>query len=104
MKTAVAGAALASILAVWPALAQAQTSPDLTIEQRKAIYAPWSPEQMVQRRKEQELKGPGPQRPVPPPAFPSYLKAPGSVEELMPQARAAAPYQQQATLQSVQES
>ena len=29
------------------------------LEQRKAIYAPWSPDQMAQRRKEQGLIGPG---------------------------------------------
>src|SRR5436305_15031639 len=45
---------------------------------------------MAQRRKAQGLIGPGPTRPVPPPAFPSYLKKPDSIEQLMPQARAAA--------------
>jgi hypothetical protein len=70
-----------------PAPASAQGAP--TFEQRKAVYAPWSPDQMPQRRKEQGLRGPGPSTPVPTPAFPSYLKKPGSVEELMPAARAA---------------
>ncbi len=59
------------------------------MEQRKSVYAPWSPDQMPQRRKEQGLIGPGPQSPVTAPAFPSYLKKPTSIEELMPQARAA---------------
>src|SRR5687768_11197669 len=59
------------------------------IEKRKAVYEPWSPEQMKQRRKELGLIGPGTERSVTPPAFPSYLKRPDSVEGLMPQARAA---------------
>jgi hypothetical protein len=59
------------------------------IEQRKATYAPWSPDQMPQRRREQGLIGPGTTAPVTAPAFPSYLKRPDSVEQLMPQARAA---------------
>ena len=61
-----------------------------TFEQRKTIYAPWVLDQMPQRRKEQGLIGPGTKKPFPAPAFPSYLKKPNSVEELMPQARAAA--------------
>ncbi len=89
-----AGAALAfSFFAVGSTLAQApqpSAAQRPSIEQRKAIYEPWAPDTMAQRRKEQGLKGPGPQRPVPPPAFPSYLKAPATVDELMPQARAAA--------------
>jgi hypothetical protein len=63
--------------------------PAQTLEQRKAIYAPWSPDQMAERRKQQGLVGPGTTRAVPQPAFPSYLKKANSVEELMPQARAA---------------
>src|SRR5262245_55836201 len=66
--------------------AQTQNS----LEQRRANYAPWSPDQMPQRRKEQGLIGPGTTKPVPPPAFPSYLKKPESIEQLMPAARAAA--------------
>ena len=89
-----AGAALAfGFLALGSAFAQTpqQVPPQRpSIEQRKAIYETWAPQAMAQRRKEQGLKGPGPQRPVPPPAFPSYLKAPNTVDELMPQARAAA--------------
>ncbi len=67
--------------------AHAQASAPL--EQRKAFYAPWNPADMPQRRKEQGLIGPGPQAAVTAPAFPSYLKKPTSIEELMPQARAA---------------
>jgi hypothetical protein len=81
--TAVA-AALSAMLAL-PGVATGQQS----LEQRKALYAPWSPDQMAQRRKEFGLIGPGTTRPVPPPAFPSYLKKPDSVDALMPQARAA---------------
>jgi hypothetical protein len=58
--------------------------------ERKQIYAPWSPDQMAQRRKELGLIGPGTTNPVPAPAFPSYLKKPESIEQLMPSARAAA--------------
>jgi hypothetical protein len=72
-------------------LPQAATAQDKrTIEERKAIHAPWSPDQMAQRRKDQKLVGPGTSKPVPAPAFPSYLKKPNTVDELMPQARAAA--------------
>ena len=73
--------------AMVPSAALAQSSQP--IDQRKALYAPWSPDQMAQRRKEYGLIGPGTTRQVPPPAFPSYLKKPESVEALMPQARAA---------------
>lgn len=67
----------------------AAQAPQAPLDQRKAVYAPWDPAQMPQRRKEQGLVGPGATKPVPAPAFPSYLKKPGSIEELMPQARAA---------------
>src|ERR671917_2209260 len=73
-------------LAPQPASAQGKQ----TLDERKALYAPWSPDQMAQRRKEQGLVGPGTTKPVPAPAFPSYLKKPNTVDELMPQARAAA--------------
>ena len=42
------------------------------IAERRAVYAPWNPQDMAQRRREYGLVGPGPQRPVPPPAFPSF--------------------------------
>src|SRR5262244_3127459 len=80
-------AGLAGMLAPLPPVAHADKSQPL--DQRGAIYAPWSPDQMAQRRKEYGLIGPGPTKPVPPPAFPSYLKKPDSIEALMPQARAA---------------
>src|SRR5262249_33793960 len=75
---------LAGVLAPLPPVAHADKSQPL--DQRRAIYAPWSPDQMAQRRKEYGLIGPGPTKPVPPPAFPSYLKKPDSIEALMPQA------------------
>src|SRR4051794_2867658 len=78
----VVGAALQTIPA-------ALADKDQPIDQRRAVYAPWSPDQMPQRRKEQGLVGPGPAHPFPAPAFPSYLKKPDSIEALMPQARAA---------------
>jgi hypothetical protein len=78
---------LAAVIAALPPPALADKSQPLA--ERKQIYAPWSPEQMAQRRKEYGLIGPGTSKPVPPPAFPSYLRAPASVEQLMPQARAA---------------
>jgi hypothetical protein len=81
-----AGALVGIGLAPQPALAQGKQ----TLDERKALYAPWSPDQMTERRKQQGLIGPGTTKPVPAPAFPSYLKRPNSVEELMPQARAAA--------------
>ena len=54
------------------------------IAERKQAYAPWDPADMVARRKEYGLIGPGAKNPVPPPAFPSYLKKPDSIEQLMP--------------------
>jgi len=81
-------------IAITAALSALLTAPDAataqqSLEQRKALYAPWSPDQMAQRRKDFGLIGPGTTRPVPPPAFPSYLKKPDSIDALMPQARAA---------------
>jgi hypothetical protein len=78
--------AIAALLAL-PDTASAQSNQ--TFDQRKALYAPWSPDQMAQRRRDFGLIGPGTTKPVPPPAFPSYLKKPDSVDQLMPQARAA---------------
>ena len=68
-----AAAVLAAIIALPPRALADKNQP---IDQRKALYAPWSPDQMAQRRKEYGLIGPGTTRPVPPPAFPSYLKKP----------------------------
>ena len=90
MKEVLTGVAVASMLVASVSVHAQTSAPQASIEQRKQVYAPWSPDTMAQRRKEQGLKGPGAQRPMPPPAFPSYLKKPNSVEELMPQARAAA--------------
>lgn len=88
-KSSILAGAISIGLVTAAGMAAAQ-APKQSLEQRKAVYAPWDPAKMTERRKEQGLKGPGTAKPVPPPAFPSYLKAPGSVEELMPQARAAA--------------
>jgi hypothetical protein len=86
IQGAAVAAGFAAILTVsGAALAQGSQS----LDQRKGIYAPWSPDQMAQRRKEYGLIGPGTPKQVPTPAFPSYLKKPESVEALMPQARAA---------------
>src|SRR5262245_28488623 len=82
------GLSLASLSLAFTGNTAAQSQP--SFEQRRTTYAPWSPDQMAQRRKEQGLIGPGTTRPVPPPAFPSYLKRPESIEQLMPAARAAA--------------
>jgi hypothetical protein len=84
------GAAIAAgIAAILTVTGAALAQNNQSIDQRKQIYAPWSPEQMAQRRKEYGLIGPGTTKPLPPPAFPSYLKKPESIEALMPQARAA---------------
>lgn len=56
---------------------------------RDGIFASWSPEQMAERRKQYGLIGPGPQSKPPEARFPSYLKKPKTVEEMMPAARAA---------------
>jgi hypothetical protein len=80
-------AVLASTMSAMPGVALADKSQPL--DQRRAVYVPWTPDQMAQRRKDYGLIGPGPTKAVPPPAFPSYLKKPDSVEALMPQARAA---------------
>ena len=90
MKEVLMGATFASMLFASVSVHSQTSAPQASIEQRKQVYTPWSPDAMAQRRKEQGLKGPGAQRPMPAPAFPSYLKKPNSVEELMTQARAAA--------------
>src|SRR5262245_33047095 len=74
-------ASLAATIVVSPQVALADKSQP--IDQRKAIYAPWSPDQMAQRRRELGLIGPGTTKPVPPPAFPSYLQQPDSIEQMM---------------------
>ncbi len=89
-QTVCSGAAMALAFTTMLALADAAIAQSgQSLEQRRALYAPWSPDQMAQRRKELGLIGPGTTKPVPPPAFPSYLKKPDSVDQLMPQARAA---------------
>src|SRR3954465_11372595 len=64
--TAAVIAAITTILAL-PAPALADKSQPL--DQRKSAYAPWSPEQMAQRRKDYGLVGPGTNAPVPAPSF-----------------------------------
>jgi hypothetical protein len=81
------GLAVAGSIMALSGTSIAQNSPPL--DQRQGAYAPWSPDQMAQRRKDYGLLGPGTNKPVPPPAFPSYLKKPDSIDQLMPQARAA---------------
>ncbi len=78
---------LTSTIVALPTPAFADKSQPLEV--RRAVYAPWSPDQMAQRRKDYGLIGPGTAKPVLAPAFPSYLKKPDSIEALMPQARAA---------------
>jgi hypothetical protein len=53
------------------------------------VYASWSPDQMAERRRAAGLVGPGPQGRPPEPSFPSYLRKPQAVEDLLPAARAA---------------
>ncbi|MDH5513272.1 MAG: hypothetical protein OEY27_08700, partial [Gammaproteobacteria bacterium] len=61
----------------------------MSAEQRNRVYAPWNPKDINKLRKEMGLIGPGTTTPYPTARFPDYLKAPKSVEELMPQARYA---------------
>ena len=80
-------AAFISGLFVVPGVALADKSQPLA--ERKALYAPWNPADMVKRRQEQGLIGPGTTAPFPAPAFPSYLKKPDTIDKLMPSARSA---------------
>ena len=83
---------IATVAAVAGALLPASTiaQPGQPIEKRKAVYAPWSPDQMTQRRK--ELR---PDRPRHRPAgarrlrFRPISRSRTSIDALMPQARAA---------------
>ncbi len=59
------------------------------IEDRKYQFAQWSPADLAKRRKEVGLIGPGSSKPYPKPTFPRKLAVPNSIEELMPNARAA---------------
>ena len=79
----------ASLLATLAAAPPAQADKGQPISERKQSVAPWNPADMPARRKEYGLIGPGAKNPVPPPAFPSYLKKPDTIEQLMPAARAA---------------
>ncbi len=57
--------------------------------ERNAVFAPWDPADIDKLREEAGLIGPGPQNPYPGARFPDYLKKPNTIEEMMPQARAA---------------
>ena len=76
-------AMVAGTVGVAPAIAQ-----EPTIEERKFIHAPWSPDDIGALRKKYGLVGPGPQKAYPKPVFPGTLKKPNSAEEMMPNARA----------------
>ena len=56
---------------------------------RNKVYAPWNPKDIDKMRKEVGLVGPGTQAPFPKASFPSYLKKPNSIAEMMPQAQYA---------------
>jgi hypothetical protein len=60
-----------------------------SIKDRKFGFAPWSPGDINKRRAEFGLVGPGSSKPYPKPTFPRRLAKPNSIEELMPNARAA---------------
>ena len=62
------GLAIAGAMMALPEVSVAQNMDPL--DQRQGAYAPWSPDQMAQRRKDYGLIGPGTNKPVPPPAFP----------------------------------
>lgn len=82
--------AAAALLAVHPASAQTpQAKQSRPVETARADFAPWQPSQLRELRKKYGFVGPGPTKPMPKAAFPSYLTAPKTVEELMPAARAA---------------
>jgi hypothetical protein len=87
---ALAAGILAACIANAPASAQQApaAAPSQTVD-RPHIFAPWSPDKLAERRKEFGLIGPGPSKPYPAPRFPASLKAPNSVEDMMPGARAA---------------
>ncbi len=78
-----------SVLATLAGIDLARADKSQPLAERKQAYAPWDPADMVARRKEYGLIGPGAKNPVPAPVFPSYLKKPDSIDQLMPAARAA---------------
>ena len=83
----IAVAAAASLLAAIPVAYLA--AQDAGPEARGKVFAPWDPAKLAERRKEFGLIGPGPRSRPPEPRFPTYLKKPQSVAELMPLMRAA---------------
>lgn len=58
-------------------------------QDRSHVFAPWSPDRIGEVRKKFGLVGPGSNKPYPEPRFPKSLRAPNSVEDMMPGARAA---------------
>jgi len=68
---------------------QAQDELLVRANQRNLNHAPWNPADMDELRRETGLIGPGPRARIPDAKFPDYLKKPGTIEEMMPQARAA---------------
>lgn len=71
-------------IATTPAAAQQAHAED-----RAHVFATWSPDKIGELRKKFGLVGPGSTKPYPEPRFPKSLRAPSSVEDMMPGARAA---------------
>ena len=92
MTTAFIAAGLASGAAV-SLQAQERAMDKASLErravERNQVYAPWDPADMDKLRKQVGLIGPGPRTALPRARFPSYLKKPTTIEEMMPQALAA---------------
>lgn len=80
-----AAALAAGLTALAPSLAAQEK---MSIQDRKFVYAPWTPQDIGKLRAQYGLIGPGPQRPLPRPVFPGNLTRPDNVEALMPNARA----------------
>ncbi len=77
--------AIAYLTAPAPTLAQT-AAPE---SDRGRIFAPWDPARIGARRQQYGLIGPASTKPYPEPRFPRSLRAPGSVDDMMPGARAA---------------
>jgi len=89
LSTVAIGALLGLVGAtVWPT-AQAMAQQKGQGGERANVFAPWSPDQLGEVRKKFGLVGPGSTKPYPEPRFPKSLRAPNSVEDMMPGARAA---------------
>ncbi len=88
---ALLGVASAGVFSAAPAFAQQLEIPKAAQggQDRAHVFAPWSPDQINATRKKYGLVGPGPTKPYPEPRFPRSLRAPNSVDDMMPGARAA---------------